>query len=198
MWPGARCLNCPKPDMAMRLHMDQTGDFTWTITAPDQSGQWNLSVWVDAPRANSYMGFLITVTDPDDMGYTAEHIGTWVGPDGEPASEEEITVYQGLRHCGWESALFLSVGWPLGTTAATAENSHQYLRDPDYVVPYVERLRTDLDLDTDLPADASFSGYRTDTVELWLAPSDQDDAAYLVYPDHVERWPRAEPAIGCA
>jgi hypothetical protein len=49
----------------------------------------------------------------------------------------------------------------------------------------------------ELPEDAAFSGYRTDDgLELWFTST--DTAAYIVTPDGVERWPRADPAIGCA
>lgn len=50
----------------------------------------------------------------------------------------------------------------------------------------------------DLPADAVDSGFRTaDGDQLWYAAD--DSAAYVLTADGgVERWPRAEPPVGCA
>jgi hypothetical protein len=71
----------------------------------------------------------------------------------------------------------------------------QYLRDPFGAFAGV-RLLDAYDGDADLPDDASFSGYRSaDGLELWF--TDEDRAAYVVTPDGVERWPRAEEPIGC-
>jgi hypothetical protein len=57
-------------------------------------------------------------------------------------------------------------------------------------------VRNRTEAGVELPADAAFSGYRTDEgLELWLAES--DTAAHVVTRDGVERWPRADPPIGC-
>ena len=53
----------PQTGMANRLNIERTGDFAWTIWAPDWPGQWSLSVRVDAPRADSSFGFLLTVVE---------------------------------------------------------------------------------------------------------------------------------------
>lgn len=60
-------------------------------------------------------------------------------------------------------------------------------------------LADGLDLDATLPPDAAPTGHASDGVELWLAPSDRRQFAYLVDaadPSHVERWVRpARPMI---
>jgi len=41
-------------------------------------------------------------------------------------------------------------------------------------------------------------GYRYGAIELYLNPSDQDEAIYVVSPTDVERWPRSDPMTLCA
>lgn len=107
----------------------------------------------------------------------------------------EIVAAAGPEHCGWQSATFLTLGWPLGTRPQTAAGARQYVRDPRRVLP--SRLPP-LELDATLPADASPTGYAHGPVRLYLAPSDQDRAAYLVLGDSVERWPRSDPIAVCS
>ena len=49
-----------------------------------------------------------------------------------------------------------------------------------------------------LPADAVATGYRYQAIEIYVSPSDQDDAVYVVGPGAVERWQRSEPMTLCA
>lgn len=99
-----------------------------------------------------------------------------------------LTDIEGPSHCDWQSARLLHVMNPDGTL------DRQYVRDPEGVLPgpllegYAE--------DVELPADALDSGYRTqDGLVLWFTESDA--AAYVVTPDGIERWPRAEAPIAC-
>jgi hypothetical protein len=48
-----------------------------------------------------------------------------------------------------------------------------------------------------LPSDARATEYKLGAIELYLSPSDEDEAAYLVAPSGVERWPRADPRFAC-
>ena len=101
-----------------------------------------------------------------------------------------LTDMPGPGHCGWESARMLYV------PEADGSLGKQYVRDPLGVFAGVRMLDTYAE-DVDLPDDASFSGYGTpEGDELWF--TDEDRAAYVVTPDGVERWPRAEEPIGCA
>jgi len=43
-----------------------------------------------------------------------------------------------------------------------------------------------------LPADARATGYRLGAIEIYVSPSDQDEA-YVVSPRDAERWPRVDP-----
>ncbi len=102
---------------------------------------------------------------------------------------EVLTDNVGPQHCGYESARMLITGADDATTA------RMYVRDPNGVFggwslleSYAERV--------EMPDDAAFSGYRSpEGFELWLTGGDR--AAYVVTPEGVERWPRAEELIGC-
>lgn len=122
---------------------------------------------------------------------------TWYGRDGEEISHETniINAITGPEHCEWESAVMMHVGSPLGHDAESVSESRQYMRDPQKVLPQ-ENLMTQFQDDVKLPKTANYTGYRTDFMELWLDPNDRA-AAYLVFSDHVERWPRAKDTIAC-
>jgi hypothetical protein len=122
----------------------------------------------------------------------------WFGPDGDEIAKDSniINAITGPEHCNWQSAVMMHVGWPLGHDAADISEARLYLRDPEQVF-FRDTPMSTFDADADLPERAKYTGYRTDFMELWLAKKD-DAAAYLVFVDHVERWPRSEDAIACA
>jgi hypothetical protein len=107
-----------------------------------------------------------------------------------------IVAAAGPEHCQWQSATFLTIGWPLGTPARDAGSARQYIRDPLGVVP--AHLLAPFEKKIDVPRDARPTGYRYQNIQLYLAPSDQDSAAYLVGPGSVERWPRSDPMTVCS
>ena len=122
----------------------------------------------------------------------------WYGPDGDEIPDESfvINAITGPDHCGWESGVMMHVGWPLGHAASDASESRQYFRDPQGVFPDYAFLAK-FDASVTLPEKAEYTGYRTDFMELWLVSGD-GRAAYLVFADHVERWPRSSDTIACA
>lgn len=135
------------------------------------------------------------VQDFEFEGYPGSQ---WYGPQGEevPMKSEIINLITAPEHCDWQSATMMHVGRPLGDPAKNSAESDQYIRDPERVLPQ-EPLMSKLDLDARLPDEAEFTGYRTNFMELWLNPND-DTGAYLVFADHVERWPKTRNAIACA
>jgi hypothetical protein len=129
--------------------------------------------------------------------------GDWTAPDGSIAPAGDpfvIQSYEGPEHCGWTSATFLSLSWPVGTPADGMADARQYVRDPHGILD-AETAGSFRD-DTALPVDAEFTGYHRGTWQLWVAPSDADRAVYAVNADPtaqgiVERWTRARELIGC-
>ena len=108
----------------------------------------------------------------------------------------ELRTIAGPDHCGWQSATMLFIGWPPGTAATTSASARMYVRDPQGV--YGADTRERLVRNATLPRDAKPTGYRLGPLELYLAPSDQDEAIYVVAPSGAERWPRVDPMRLCA
>lgn len=121
---------------------------------------------------------------------------TWTH-EGQPVPADVIVAAAGPEHCGSEKATFLTIGWPLGTSAPTAINARQFVRDPSGVVPTTS-FRSSLDTHARLPPDARPTGYRTRGIELYFAASDEDSAVYVVGSGSTERWPRSEPMTLCS
>jgi hypothetical protein len=121
----------------------------------------------------------------------------WHDARGHVVGESVISTVRGAEHCGWESAVFLWVGWPLGSAAKTSDSARQYVRDPEGLFPARDFL-VPLDLDANLPGDATYTGYHLDGVELWISEREAGDAVYLVDGKQVERWPRRKEFIACA
>lgn len=128
--------------------------------------------------------------DPSEYGATVDlgpHQRTWAHEE----TGEILIDIAGPGHCEWESARMLHLPHEDGTL------DRQYLRDPLGVFIDVPGLLDSYAEGVELPADATFSGFRTaDDLELWFTA--EDHAAYVVTPDGVERWPRAGEPIGCA
>lgn len=120
----------------------------------------------------------------------------WTGPDGETVPSEVLNVLRGPQHCDWQSSVLLHVGWPLGTAADTAADIRQYVRDPKGVLPDV--VMGSFGADVQVPAGASATGYEADGVGLWLGEDGGEEAIYVVFEEHAERWPRTAEVIACA
>jgi hypothetical protein len=112
--------------------------------------------------------------------------------NGQTVSTEELGASAGSDHCGWGSATILAMGWPMGTFGYFG-HWRFYIRDPKRVMPYTQALIKG----AQLPASAQPTGYRLGSIELYLSAVDHDQAVYLVSPSGIERWPRADPFVGC-
>jgi hypothetical protein len=116
--------------------------------------------------------------------------------DGRAVASEEMETIAGPSHCGWQSATMLFIAWPPGTGPTTYFQGRLYIRDPEgvYGVPFRDGLARNVTL----PADAQSTGYRFGAIEIYVSPSDQDQAIYVVSPRDAERWPRVDPVRLCA
>ena len=118
----------------------------------------------------------------------------WVR-DGRPVKPEELGTIAGPGHCEWQSATLLYIGWPVGTLASSSAQARQYIRDPRGAVSAT--LRDRLELRATVPGDARPTGYTHGSIQIYLSPSDQDEATYVVGPTGAERWPRSDPMTLC-
>ena len=120
---------------------------------------------------------------------------TWTR-DGRAVAPEEMETISGPSHCGWQSATMLFIVWPPGSAPTSYFTGRLYIRDPEGV--YGVRFRDRLGRNVTVPADARATGYRLGAIEVYVSPSDQDEAIYVVSPRDAERWPRVDPVRLCA
>ena len=110
--------------------------------------------------------------------------------DGKEVSRDELVLAAGAEHCGWEDSAFLA-GEALN--ASRDQPGALWVRDPKGVLDHDPRAKADFRSPAALPADANWTGYVQDGVELWVADSDKADYVYLVNRadrDDIERWVR--------
>jgi hypothetical protein len=108
--------------------------------------------------------------------------------NGVRVDRGEIVTAAGPDHCRWQSATFLTIGWPPGTNATTFASARLYTRDPNGAVD--ASLRDGLVRHTRLPADATSTGYHYGVLEIFISPTEAEQGIYVVSPADAERWPR--------
>lgn len=94
----------------------------------------------------------------------------------------EITGIYGDRHCETQNVQFLG----LDDSKFAMDQKHQM--PSDAVTGSFEAAAT-------LPQDATDSGFRSGSKELWQVPD--DSAIYVVDSETTERWPAVVPTYGC-
>jgi hypothetical protein len=110
--------------------------------------------------------------------------------DGIEVSRDELVLAAHAEHCGWEKSAFIA-GEAL--TAPRDERGSLWVRDPSGVLSHDPRAEADFRSPAALPADAGWTGYAQNGVELWVAASDNADYIYLVNRanrNDIERWVR--------
>jgi hypothetical protein len=111
----------------------------------------------------------------------------WTTADGCLVRIDVLADRSGPAHCGYESARVIITGKPVGTHYGGSESSAEYVRDPESVFGDSATAAA-FDADADLPESAVATGFRQETTELWIDPSDSS-SIYLVSEGSVERWP---------
>jgi hypothetical protein len=119
----------------------------------------------------------------------------WNDAEERLVHERIVSTEQGPEHCDWESAVFLYLGWPLGTRSKSADDARLYIRDPEAL--FSAYTAAPFEADARLPAGDRNTGYHLGDVALWVA-DDAGKAVYLVSGSRVERWSRATRPIACA
>lgn len=117
---------------------------------------------------------------PDAVFATGDRV--WANAEGLI-----IRDFPGPAHCGWQQARLLHIGEDF-------EHLRQFIGDPLGIMP-AGTLLEPYDGDATLPHDATASGYRNGDLELWFVPDER--AVFVVGPDRVELWPRADPPLAC-
>jgi hypothetical protein len=120
--------------------------------------------------------------------------GVWLHGSKSVASRVAESSH-GSAHCGYQDSIFLIIGWPLGHAEQDSQLSRWYVRNP--VGEWRTLTLSEFTSNVTPPRDAKYTGYYNSSYELWLAPSDQDVAAYIKTGGHFERWPRAKQPVFC-
>jgi len=113
----------------------------------------------------------------------------------QPVDEHVVTTIAGAQHCQSQDSTFLVVGWPLGTAEGDITAARWYVRNPPAFMK--QELLADFEWSVTPPKDARYTNYHNGTFELWLAPSDQNLAAYIKTEGHFELWPLARSSLMC-
>ena len=140
----------------------------------------------------------LAAADPSVEGIWYDGDGASL-PNGSAGSEgTAIAVLAGPEHCQWESATFMHLAWPVGTIATSFDDERQYVRDPEGLFDD-GALRVGFMRDITLPADAVETGFHRGPWQLWVSPTQADDAVFVVDEDTgiAERWGRSSEPILC-
>lgn len=124
--------------------------------------------------------------EPAEFLDQARWFSHWTAPDGRPATREQISdfQYEVGDHCSWPEVRMLHF------------DGVQYVKDPDGVLGE-QSYTTALDLDVELPEDATNTGFQYDGTELWIGAPEHPASAYLAGPERTERWPAAAEPVAC-
>jgi hypothetical protein len=119
--------------------------------------------------------------------------GVWLHGSKQVDAPVAQTLH-GVAHCGTQDTIFLIIGWPLGHPQDIM-NARWYVRNPSGYL--MHEVIGEPATNVAPPDDARNTGYHNSNFELWLAPSNQDVAAYIKTGGHFERWPRAKQSLMC-
>jgi hypothetical protein len=115
----------------------------------------------------------------------------------KPVDHYVVETMPGASHCGFQDSTFLVMGWPPGTAEQNWSTARWYVRNPSGPVTR-DFLLAQFSSNVSPPSDARYTNFHNSAFELWLAPSDQDVAAYIKTGGHFERWPRSRHALMCS
>jgi hypothetical protein len=92
--------------------------------------------------------------------------------------------------CDRGQVAIFDIGRPLGQRMDPLV-FREYVRDPADAFLANGWLTDPYDGEAQLPVDAVDTGWTNGNIDLWLSPSEEERAIYMVRGDVVERWPRA-------
>jgi hypothetical protein len=108
----------------------------------------------------------------------------WAGPQYPRTNPYgltgRVTQSLGSEHCDWQSVQVLTVPVETLPDASYDGSSANFVRDTKGALePQATALRGELDLDAELPGDATKSPYTRGKTELWFSPSEGNKYAYI-------------------
>jgi hypothetical protein len=136
--------------------------------------------------------------DPDKAAFDNAAGGSGIGTDrqrqwcadgGDGPSLDELVALRTRWPCGETRVAVLSLGLPLGTPSDPLD-PHEYIRDPRGEAFKRGWLDDHWTHGVQLPDDAEDTGWTNGNMDLWVDPSEVEEAVYVRTAGAFERWPR--------
>lgn len=117
--------------------------------------------------------------------YTADYLHRWTDENACDLRFDVIVTQRGENACGGPSVAMIVMADYLGALIE-GDNARVYVKDPDNVFGDVTTSSA-FDPDAELPEEATDTRHRQGKATLWTVPL--DEAIYLHFGNHVEKWP---------
>ena len=129
-------------------------------------------------------------------GITREAQRPWCADGGDgPALPADLVSLHTRFPCDAGKIAILTIGLPLGTPADPVD-THQYLRDPARKAAERGWLDEPWTRNVQPPDDAEDTGWTNGNMDLWIDPSEVEEAVYVRTGGTFERWPRGiDPSV---
>ena len=129
-------------------------------------------------------------------GITREAQRPWCADGGDgPALPADLVSLHTRFPCDAGKIAILTIGQPLGTPADPVD-MHQYLRDPAHQAAEPGWLDEPWTRNVHLPDEAEDTGWTNGNMDLWIDPSEVEEAVYVRTGGTFERWPRGiDPSV---
>lgn len=120
----------------------------------------------------------------------------WCADGGNgPGLPEELVHLRTRVPCGESRVAVLNLGVPLGTPRDPLD-AHRYFRDPLGQAFKRGLLDEKWTKGVKLPDDAQDTGWTNGNMDLWVSPSELEEAVYVRTAGGFERWPRGgDPSV---
>jgi hypothetical protein len=136
------------------------------------------------------------VRDPEGTAFDETADQPWCDENGRGESITRNQVVLLTRYpCDGGKAAILHIGRPLGTRLDRLVR-WEYVRDPADEFFSQGWSTEPYDGAATLPDDATDTGWTNGNIDLWISPSENDGAVYVVRGESVERWPRTAESWG--
>ena len=142
-------------------------------------------------RCRSERGSVTDVAHEPDYRRWSNY-ADWTTQEGCLLRIDVLAERSGPKHCNYEKARVLVTGRPVGNRHTSPQDAAHYIRDPHGVFRR-PRVQAGFDPDAALPEDATDTGYRRGSVQLWSVPGAA--AVFMVDGDTIERWPRGRQRL---
>jgi len=158
---------------------------------PTDSAQWAIPTPIaDLRPCRGFHDDADRVPFDNDAGTVArDRQRPWCADAGNGPSLNGLVSLRTRWPCDEAHIAVLSLGLPLGTPPDPLDR-HEYVRDPRREAPARGWLDEPWRRDVNPPDDADDTGWTNGNMDLWISPSEVEEAVYVRTGGAFERWPR--------